>query len=95
MFILSDVSLRESEALYNSFKLPVVSCRGDNMYMFSILSCNFPGLSLSLTVFAPCFYYLYPGFSCVMQAKLLLDGFVRSVRTYIYACTCHPPYGEL
>ena len=41
LFILSDVSLRESQALYNSFKLPVVSCRGDNMYMCSILSCNF------------------------------------------------------
>ena len=41
LFILSDVSLRESQALYNSFKLPVVSCRGDNMYMCSILLCNF------------------------------------------------------
>ena len=85
LFILSDVSLRESEKLYNSFKLPLVSCRGDNMYMCSILLCNF---SRPVS-------HLHPVFTRVMQATMLLDGLVRSVRTNIYACTCHPPYGEL
>ena len=61
------------------FHVVVITCT-------CVVSCHviFPGLSLSLTVFAPCFYHLHPVFTCVMQATLLLDGFERSVRTYIY-----------
>ena len=97
LFILSDVSLRESEKLYNSFNLPLVSCRGDNMMFsqFSIMSCNFSRpVSLSLTVFAPCFYSYHPEdihcspvlcrLHCCLMVSYALSGLI-----YMHARVIH------
>ena len=70
------------------FHVVVITCT-------CVVSCHviFPGLSLSLTVFAPCFYHLHPVFTCVMlQATLhccLMVSYALSGLIYMHARVIH------